>query len=143
MTKSRLLGPEVLDALFSAEHHGTALGLFYVDHGEDWVELGINYDEKLVLDETTGVMASGPIVALMDMATGLAIQIKNGKFEPMATLDLRVDYLRPSPPGLPVIGRGECYRLTRTIAFVRGEAHNGDPSDPVAHVAGTYMFTDN
>jgi acyl-coenzyme A thioesterase PaaI-like protein len=41
-----------------------------------------------------------------------------------------------------VIGRGECYRLTRSIAFVRGQAHDGDPSDPLAHVAGTFMAPD-
>jgi len=41
-----------------------------------------------------------------------------------------------------VIGHGECYRVTRRIAFVRGYAHDGDADDPVAHVAGTFMFTD-
>ena len=41
-----------------------------------------------------------------------------------------------------MIGRGECYRLTRAIAFVRGQAHDGDPADPLAHVAGTFMRTD-
>jgi len=55
------------------------------------------------------------------------------------TLDLRVDYLRPAVPERTVIGRGECYRLTRSIAFVRGIAHDGDPNDPVAHVAGTFI----
>lgn len=58
-----------------------------------------------------------------------------------ATLDLRVDYLRPATPGKTVIGRGECYRITRAIGFVRGQAHDGDPADPLAHVAGTFMFT--
>ncbi len=38
-----------------------------------------------------------------------------------------------------MIGRGECYRITRSIAFVRGQAHDGDPGDPLAHVAGTFM----
>jgi acyl-coenzyme A thioesterase PaaI-like protein len=54
-------------------------------------------------------------------------------------LDLRVDYLRPALPGRTVIGRGECYRLTRAISFIRGQAHDGDPADPLAHVAGTFM----
>ncbi len=32
--------------------------------------------------------------------------------------------------------------IRRSVAFVRGIAHDGDPEDPVAHVTGTFMFTD-
>ena len=62
-------------------------------------------------------------------------------FRSYATLDLRVDYMRAAVPGKTVIGRGECYKLTRTISFIRGIAHDGDPDDPVAHVTGTFMAT--
>jgi uncharacterized protein (TIGR00369 family) len=126
----------------AARGHGGLIGLRYVAHGEDWAELAIDYDEKLIGDAATGVLASGPILALMDMATSMSIWIKQQRFRAQATLDLRVDYLRPATPGKPVIGRGECYRITRSVAFIRGQAHDGDPADPVAHVAGTYMFTD-
>lgn len=78
---------------------------------------------------------------MMDMAALYAIWLKSGKFQPQATLDLRIDYLRPAEPGKDVFGRGECYHLTRSIAFVRGQAHDGNPDRPIAHVAGTYMFT--
>jgi uncharacterized protein (TIGR00369 family) len=125
-----------------ARHHGSVIGIYYVAHGGDWTELALDYDAKLVGNPRTGVLASGPVIALMDIAAGLSVQIRNGRLRPMATLDLRVDYLRPSPPGERVIGRGECYRITRSIAFVRGEAHNGDPADPIANIAGTFMFTD-
>ena len=47
----------------------------------------------------SGIIASGPIVSLMDMATSLAIWIRLGQFRHQATLDLRVDYLRPARPG--------------------------------------------
>jgi acyl-coenzyme A thioesterase PaaI-like protein len=33
----------------------------------------------------------------------------------------------------------ECYRRTRSAAFVRGIAYDDDPADPVAHVAGVFM----
>ncbi len=85
------------------------------------------------------MIASGPILSMMDMATSMSVWLKLNGFRPHATLDLRVDYLRPATPGKTVIGRGECYRLTRLIAFVRGTAHDGDPADPLAHVAGTFM----
>ena len=121
--------------------HGAALDIDYVAHGEDWAELVLPYDPRLIGDEATGVIASGPIVSLMDMATSVAIWVKRGRFAPQATVDLRIDYLRPARPGQAVIGRGECYWITRSIAFVRGIAHDGDPGDPLAHVTGTFMAT--
>ena len=88
------------------------------------------------------MIASGPIITLMDMATSFSVWQKRGAFVPHATLDLRVDYLRPARTGQTVIGHGECYRLSRAISFVRGQAHDGDPADPIAHVAGTFMVTE-
>jgi uncharacterized protein (TIGR00369 family) len=123
--------------------HGGALAIDYVAHGEDWAELSLPYDAKLVGMPQTGVIASGPIISLMDMATSVAIWVRLGRFRHQATLDLRVDYLRPATPGRTVIGRGECFGVTRSIAFVRGTAHDGDPADPVAHVTGAFMFTES
>ncbi|MES2058347.1 MAG: PaaI family thioesterase [Pseudomonadota bacterium] len=119
--------------------HGRRLGLHYHAHGPDWVELALPYSEDQIGDPASGVIASGPILSMMDMATSMSVWLKLNGFRPHATLDLRVDYLRPATPGKTVIGRGECYRLTRLIAFVRGTAHDGDPADPLAHVAGTFM----
>lgn len=122
--------------------HGGRIGIAYRAHGDDWVEMTLPYREDMIGDPELGVLASGPIVALMDMATSLSIWVKRGRFLPQATLDLRVDYLRAARPGRDVIGRGECYALKRSISFIRGIAHDGDPDDPIAHVAGTYMNLD-
>ena len=119
--------------------HGAALGIDYRDHGEDWVELELPWRPELVGDPERGLLASGPILAMMDVATSAAVWTRAGVFVAHATLDLRVDYLRPAASGRTLVGRGECYRLTRQVAFVRGQAHDGDPGDPVAHVAGTFM----
>ena len=43
--------------------------------------------------------------------------------------------------GRRIVGRGECYGVTKSVGFVRGMAHDGDAADPVAHVTGTFMFT--
>ena len=122
--------------------HGVALGLRFVASGDNWAEMALDYDRRLVSDATSGILASGPIVSLMDMATGVAVWVRRRGAVPHATLDLRIDYLRPARPGFTVIGRGECYRLTRRIAFVRGHAHDGDAADPIAHVAGTFMLSE-
>jgi len=134
--------PEAFTHMVRRVGHGGALGIHYIAHGPDWVELGLDYQEKLVGVAETGVLASGPIISLMDMATSMAIWMKLGRFRPQATLDLRVDYLRPATPGQRIVGRGECYGMTKSIAFVRGTAHDGDADDPVAHVTGTFIATE-
>ena len=134
--------PELFMSYVRKVGHGGALGIGYRAHGMDWAELALPYDEKLIGVVESGVIASGPIISLMDMATSLAIWIRLGRFRHQATLDMRVDYLRPAAPGKTIVGRGECYRTTKSIGFVRGLAHDGDAGDPVAHVSGTFMFTD-
>ena len=124
---------------FFRHGHTGWLGLRFTDQGDNWVELELPWREDLIGDSSQHVLASGPIISLMDMASGMAIWQTRGTFQPVATLDLRVDYQRPARERASVKGRVECYRITRSAAFVRGIAHDGSPGDPVAHVAGVFM----
>jgi uncharacterized protein (TIGR00369 family) len=119
--------------------HGGRLGIRFHARDADWVELAMPYAEDMIGDEDSGVIASGPIIAMMDIATSLAVWNRIATFVPHATVDLRIDYLRPARPGRTVIGRAECLRVARSISFTRGIAHDGDIDDPVAHVAATFM----
>lgn len=120
--------------------HNKKLGLRFVAAGDRWVELQLPFSPQFLVDPDHGVWASGPIITLMDTCVGMASMLARGAFEPHATLDLRTDYVRSPRAEATVTARGECYRMTRQIAFVRGLAHDGDPADPIAHVAGTFMF---
>ena len=138
--------PSLASRMMTRHGHGGWLDLTYQTHGADWVELVLPWRGELVGVADTGVLASGPIISLMDNATSMAVSTLAGKFIAHATLDLRVAYMRAAVPGRAVVGRavvghGECYKLTRTIAFIREIAHDGDPGDPVAHVTGTFMAT--
>lgn len=130
-----------VDRFLSAVPHLQALGVGFVASGSNWAELRMPYAAGLVAYPETGVIASGAIFSLMDSAAGMAVFVSMGRFEPHATLDLRCDYLRPAKPGEAVIGRAECTKMTRRVAFVRGIAHDGDPGHPVAHMSGTFMRT--
>ncbi len=121
--------------------HHAALGIGYKAHGKDWAELEMPFAPQQLADPDYGIIASGAIYTLMDSAAGFAVFITRGDMSPHATLDLRVDYLRAPAPGATIVGHGECYKLTRQIAFVRGYAHDGDPANPIANIAGTFMFT--
>ncbi len=120
--------------------HSAALGLKFGSHGEDWVELRLPWRPELVGDEAAQTIATGAIIGLMDMTSGMCVWAKLGHFRPQATLDLRVDYLRSAKGGADMVAQVHCYRVAREIAFVRGIAHDGDPLDPVAHVAASFMF---
>ena len=120
--------------------HGQALGLQFRDSGDDWVELALPWREELVGVAETGVLASGAIVSLVDTCGGASVWQALGKFQPIVTIDLRLDYLRPALKGATVIARCRCDKLTRQIAFVSGMAHTGDDSRPVARAVGTFML---
>ncbi|QKG69944.1 PaaI family thioesterase [Erythrobacter mangrovi] len=125
--------------LMSSRGHSGWLGMRYSAHGDDWVELELPWRQDLLAEAGGKVLASGPILSLMDMASGMAIWRAMADFSAIATLDLRVDYVRPAREGANVFGRSQCYRVTRSAAFVRGFAHDGDADDPVAHIQGAFM----
>jgi uncharacterized protein (TIGR00369 family) len=120
--------------------HGRALGMQFGGAGDDWTELSLPWREELVGVPDSGILATGAIVSLIDTASGTAAWATLGKFLPLVTLDLRIDYLRPALRGETVHARCQCVKVTRRIAFVRGIAHGGDPERPIAHSAGTFMF---
>lgn len=128
------------DAMMQKFGHSAWLGHRLHATGDGWVELAMRWREDLVGDEESGVLASGPVIALMDNAAGTSVWLKRGIFGPHVTIDLRVDYTRPARPGATVIARCECYKLTRQIAFIRGIGYDETPDDPLAHVAGTFML---
>lgn len=121
--------------------HGRALGLRYEGSGPSWMELSLPWREELVGVPESGILASGAIVSLIDTASGGSVWMALGRFTPIVTVDLRLDYLRPALRGETIHARCETVKLTRRIAFVRGVAHGGDPERPVAHSAATFMLT--
>src|SRR5262249_21592610 len=139
MTDAERLG---LVRRFSAEvPHNRALGIRVVEvtHGETLFELP--YDAKLVGNPDTGVLHGGAITALLDGASGAAVFAAMTDFVPIATLDLRIDYLRPAEVGRAVVCRATCYQTTRNVAFTRAVAYHDDPADPIAHSVGTFMLS--
>ena len=96
--------------------------------------------EELVGDPETGVIASGVVTALIDHTCGLAINSAMGEAMPIATLDLRIDYMRPAAPRTGVTAEAHAYRLTRTIGFVRAEAWDVDRGDLVATAQAAFML---
>ena len=99
----------------------------------------IDWREDLVGNPATGVLHGGVITSLIDTTSALSIFPHLPDAEAIATLDLRIDYLKPAIPGQTVYCRAECYKLARQVAFTRAVCHHGDASDPIAHGVATFM----
>lgn len=121
--------------------HNKALGMKLLELDREGVLFQLPYDERLVGNPDTGVLHGGAITALLDGASGSAVFAALDEFVPIATLDLRIDYLRPAEAGHPVHARATCYKMTRNVAFTRAVAYHDDPDDPIAHSVGTFMLS--
>jgi uncharacterized protein (TIGR00369 family) len=121
--------------------HAQAIGMTLVSASDGVAVCTVPYDDHLVGNPLTGVVHGGVVTTLLDNACGVAVGSKMRSMAMIATLDLRIDYLKPAEPGLPLFARAECYKLTRSIAFVRGTAHQGDEADPVATCAAAFVIT--
>jgi uncharacterized protein (TIGR00369 family) len=98
------------------------------------------YDPKLVGNPDTGVLHGGAITALLDACSGAAVFASLSEVKPIATLDLRIDYLRAAETGRDVTCRATCYRLARNVAFTRALAFHDNEADPIASSMGTFML---
>ena len=120
-----------------------ALGIETVSIESDRATLRIAYKPELIGDPDTGVIAGGVVTTLLDHVCGQAVWATTRVEGSIATLDLRIDYMRAAEPGRDIYATAHCYKLTRSVAFVRAQAYDGDPEDPVATAQAAFMLDAN
>lgn len=131
---------EQLREIFLAIPHCQELGLKIMSLEPGKSTIALEYQDRLAANTETGVVHGGVISTLLDTVSGLCTMAAISETTPIATLDLRIDYLKPAKPGETIYGEAHCFKLTGSVAFVRGVAHHGDDSDPIAHSMGTFML---
>lgn len=82
----------------------------------------------------------GALVTLLDTTCGLAIFSALNSLQPIATIDLRVDFLREIPPGVGLVAAVECVGRTQQIAYIAGKGYAQGDDDPIALVAGSFAI---
>ncbi len=123
--------------------HARHLGMKVVETGPGFAVVMLPYRAELIGDPVRKVVFGGAITTLLDHASGLAVACALDVLRAIATVDLRVDYLRAAAPGCDLYARVDCYKVTRNIAFIRGIAYEHAPDDPFASCLGTFMLGAN
>ncbi|MDA8586445.1 PaaI family thioesterase [Rhodobacteraceae bacterium] len=130
----RALARQFIEAL----PHCKALGLMVDDVQDGFAAMSMPWNDMLVGDPTTVVIHGGAVSSLMDTCSGTAVIAHPRGPTSTATLDLRIDYMRPATPGQSITAEATCYHMTRTVAFVRAVATDDDSDNPVATATGAF-----
>ena len=120
--------------------HNHALGIVIEAVDDRIARFRLLYRADLVGNPETGVLHGGAITALLDACSGAAVFATLERLQPIATLDLRIDYLRPAEPGRDVWAEATCHHMSKNVAFVRALAFHADGETPIATAAGTFMI---
>jgi len=120
--------------------HAKAIGMQLEEVSRAEATVKIPYNEKLIGNPDSGVLHGGVITTLLDNTSGIAVFCALTELTSTATLDLRIDYMRAAHPGRDIYAHAHCYKMTRSIAFVRGWAYEDDMDDPIATSVGAFML---
>jgi uncharacterized protein (TIGR00369 family) len=134
MSDIETIARQFIDAL----PHSRELAMRMEAIGEGWAVISMSYDPRLIGDPETGVIHGGAVSALMDTACGASVMSHPQAGFSTATLDLRIDYMRPATPGQTIRTRAECHHVTRSVAFVRAVATDDEDTRPVAMATGAF-----
>lgn len=119
--------------------HIHELGIHIVEMQAESVHIRLPYHDNWLGDIVHGLIHPGIISTLVDSGSGLAVLSKLENPEPIATLDLRMDYLRPALKDLALDCRAEAFRVTPHIVFVRASVWQTDETKPVALSQSAFM----
>jgi uncharacterized protein (TIGR00369 family) len=123
--------------------HAAGIGLHVISIGDGVARCRVPYAPHLVGDPETGIVHGGVVTSLLDNTSGIAVSAATRRFGQIATLDLRIDYMKPATPGEAILAECHCYKVTKNIAFVRGVAFHSDPADPIAASTAAFMIGAN
>lgn len=119
--------------------HGRILGFRIVEVEPAALTAELPYRQCAIGHPWAGFVHGGAITALVDQTCGAVASLAVSPPAQVATLDLRLDWLRPATPGRPIRARAECVSVKRHVIFVRCSAYHNDPAEPIALATGTFM----
>ncbi len=131
---------EVEVSLESRSPFGQALGIYYIGFSKNKFFSGMVQKDRLLGNKKYGILHGGAITTMIDETSGLACRLVSNPDSITATIDLRVDYMRPANRDEDLFCVGECYRMTKRVCFTRAIVYQNNLDRPVAHGVGSFMI---
>ncbi|MDF1822157.1 MAG: PaaI family thioesterase [Alcanivoracaceae bacterium] len=92
------------------------------------------------VQDSNGAVHRGALSTLVDTTCGLAIFARLGDMRPIATIDLRVDFIAAPQAGEGIYSKVTCFAVEGEVAYVRGEARGCDSDSLLASTSGSFAI---
>lgn len=132
---------EMARRALNAIPHNADLGITLVDLQRARCLAKLSGNPMLGGDRDGGLYFPSVLLTLADAACGVAFISAVGEYGAVATLDLRIDYLRPVPVSQTLVVDAHCHRYTGEIGFLKCDIRGEGAEEPAALVTATFLRT--
>lgn len=119
--------------------HNQALGIQLVDLQRGRATCRLPGKPGLQGDPERGLYFPSVLLTLADAASGAAFVSALNEMVAVATLDLRIDYLRPVSVTHALLVEAHCHRFTGDVGFVQCDIRAEGAHDQAALVTASFM----
>lgn len=126
---------------FFTSDHGLfkAMQLEILHADKEYVEASIPFNKQFELIKGNG-LSNGIQTAVMDSLFGMVVLIALERPIPIATIDLRMEFVHDAVQDDDLICRAECYATTDEVAYARGTVISKNTNQLLASGSGTFML---
>tara|TARA_B100000749_G_C18422321_1_gene464029 strand:- start:82 stop:567 length:486 start_codon:yes stop_codon:yes gene_type:complete len=119
--------------------HGRDLGMQVVSVNGNQVCMSMTPQPWMFAEDNTEEICTSVLYSLADSASGMAVFSEARELSPIATLDLRMDYLRPAIGERALLAVATCRHLTAEVAFIHCDIFSEGNRELLATANATFM----
>ena len=119
--------------------HGKDLDMQVISLNGTQVCMRLAPQPWMFTDDNTKELCTSVLYSLADSASGLAVFAEAKDLSPIATLDLRMDYLRPARGDRALLAVATCRHLTDEVAFIHCDILSEGNRELLATANATFM----
>ena len=133
-------GAEAAALQFSEQiPHSRALGMQVVSINGGQVCMRLSPKCWMFAEDNVEEVCTSVLYSLADSACGLAVFLEARDMSPIATVDLRMDYLRSASGDRDLLAKAVCRQLTDEVAFIHCDILCEGNGELLATTTATFM----